>query len=80
MRLRSLGFQLIAVSFLADPAGAATVVAVGDGATLRVRDEGRLLTILLVCIVAPEIFQRPHEAIAREALQRLAPVGSEVVF
>jgi hypothetical protein len=36
MRLRSLGFQLIAVSFLAVPAGAATVVAVGDGATLQV--------------------------------------------
>jgi len=80
MWLRYLGFQLIAVSFLAAPAGAATVVSVGDEATLRVRDVVRLLIILLVCIVETEISQTSNEAIARVALQRLAQVGSGVAF
>lgn len=59
---------------------AATVVSVGDGDTMRVRVAGRLLTIRLACIDAPEMDQRPYGAMAREALQRLAPVGSEVVL
>ena len=58
----------------------ATVVSVGDGDTMRVREGGRLLTIRLACIDAPEMGQRPYGAIAREALQRLTPVGSEVVL
>ena len=80
MRRRSLGFQLIAVALLAAPAGAATVVSVGDGDTMRVRDGSRLLTIRLACIDAPEIAQKPYGARAREALQKLAPVGSEVAL
>jgi endonuclease YncB( thermonuclease family) len=47
---------------------------------MRVRDGGRLLTIRLACIDAPEIAQRPHGARAREALQQLAPVGAEVTL
>lgn len=58
----------------------ATVVSVGDGDTIRVREGGRLLTIRLACIDAPEMGQRPSGTIAREALERLAPVGSEVVL
>lgn len=50
----------------------ATVVSVGDGDTIRVREGGRLLTIRLACIDAPEMGQRPSGAIAREALERLA--------
>jgi endonuclease YncB( thermonuclease family) len=65
---------------LAGPAGAATVVSVGDGDTMRVRDGGRLLTIRMACIDAPEIAQKPYGARAREALQQLAPVGSEVTL
>ena len=80
MRRRSLGSQLIAVALLAAPAGAATVVSVGDGDTMRVRDGGRLLTIRLACIDAPEMAQKPYGARAREALQQLAPVGSEVAL
>lgn len=58
----------------------ATVVSVGDGDTLRVREGGRLLTIRLACIDAPEMAQRPYGPLAREALQRLVPVGSVVVL
>lgn len=57
---------------------AATVISVGDGDTLRVRDGGQQLTIRLACIDAPEMAQAPHGARARELLQRLAPVGSVV--
>ena len=38
-------------------AAAATVVSIGDGDTLRVRQEGHLLTVRLACIDAPETSQ-----------------------
>jgi len=76
--IRPSAFALVLL--LAGPAGAATVVSVGDGDTMRVREGGRLLTIRLACIDAPEMAQRPHGAMARDALQRLAPVGSEVAL
>ena len=59
-------------------ATAATVISVGDGDTLRVLDGGRKATIRLACIDAPETAQTPQGGLAREALKRLAPVGSEV--
>jgi micrococcal nuclease len=34
----------------------------------------------MACIDAPEIAQKPYGALAREALQQLAPVGSEVAL
>jgi endonuclease YncB( thermonuclease family) len=34
----------------------------------------------MACIDAPEIAQKPYGARAREALQQLAPVGSEVAL
>lgn len=76
--IRPVAFALVLL--LAGPAGAATVISVGDGDTMRVRDGGRLLTIRLACIDAPEMAQRPYGSRAREALQRLAPVGSEVAL
>ena len=70
---------LAAVAWLsASAARAATVVSVGDGDTLRVRDGGQQLTIRLACIDAPEMAQAPHGARSRELLQRLAPVGAVV--
>ncbi len=59
-------------------ASAATVISVGDGDTLRVLDSGRKVTIRLACIDAPETAQVPQGGLAREALKRLAPLGSEV--
>ena len=50
------------LALLAAPAGAATVVSIGDGDTMRVRDGGRLLTIRMACIDAPEIAQKPYGA------------------
>ncbi|MFM9089771.1 MAG: thermonuclease family protein [Cyanobium sp.] len=62
----------------ANAASAATVISIGDGDTLRVRDGGQQVTIRLACIDAPEMAQAPYGARSRELLQRLAPVGAEV--
>jgi micrococcal nuclease len=65
---------------LAGPAGAATVLSVGDGDTLRVVDAGKRLTIRMACIDAPETAQRPYGAASQQRLQELAPVGSVVLL
>jgi endonuclease YncB( thermonuclease family) len=65
---------------LAGPAGAATVVSVGDGDTMRVVDGSKRLTIRMACIDAPETAQRPYGAASRQRLQELAPVGSVVTL
>jgi len=76
MRRRTLA--LLAAALAAGPAGAATVLSVGDGDTLRVVDGSKRLTIRLACIDAPEMAQPPYGAAARQRLQELAPVGSAV--
>jgi endonuclease YncB( thermonuclease family) len=58
--------------------GAATVVSIGDGDTIRVRQAGRLVTVRLACIDAPEMAQAPYGALARRYLQTRLPVGSAV--
>jgi endonuclease YncB( thermonuclease family) len=65
---------------LAGPAGAATVLSVGDGDTLRVVDDSKRLTIRRACIDAPETAQRPYGAASRQRLQELGPVGSVVTL
>lgn len=62
----------------AGAASAATVVAVDDGNTLRVREGESVITLRLACLEAPPLGQDPHGAKARAALLRLAPVGSVV--
>jgi endonuclease YncB( thermonuclease family) len=56
----------------------ATVVSIGDGDTIRVRQSGRLVTVRLACIDAPEIAQAPYGAQARRYLQMRLPIGSAV--
>ena len=78
--------QLLALGLLAT-AGAipalaqaqtTTVLSVGDGDTLRVREGNRTLNVRLACIDAPESSQAPFGVQARQQLQALAPVGSSV--
>ena len=72
-----LVLPLAAVALLAQTR-TATVISIGDGDTLRVREGSRTLNVRLACIDAPESSQAPHGASARTQLQTLAPVGSAV--
>ena len=56
----------------------ATVLSIGDGDTIRVRQAGKALTVRLACIDAPETAQSPYGQQARSYLQQRLPVGREV--
>jgi endonuclease YncB( thermonuclease family) len=58
----------------------ATVVSVGDGDTIRVRQGNELVTVRLACIDAPETAQRPHGQQSRAYLQQRLPIGREVTL
>ena len=55
----------------------ATVISTGDGDTLRVRDDGKAVTIRLACVDAPESDQPGGQAAAGR-LKALLPVGQPV--
>ena len=57
---------------------AATVLSIGDGDTIRVRQAGKALTVRLACIDAPETAQSPYGQQARTYLQQRLPIGREV--
>ena len=56
----------------------ATVLSIGDGDTIRVRQAGKALTVRLACIDAPETAQSPYGQQARAYLQQRLPIGREV--
>ncbi|MCT0227384.1 thermonuclease family protein [Synechococcus sp. CS-1331] len=65
------------------PVGAspgATVISVGDGDTIRVRMNGKPITVRLACIDAPETAQSPYGQQSRRYLQQRLPVGSTVTL
>ena len=62
----------------AAPVQRATVLSIGDGDTLRVRQGGRAITVRLACIDAPEVAQSPWGQAARRSLQHRLPIGREV--
>lgn len=55
-----------------------TVVSIGDGDTLRIRQGERTITVRLACIDAPEMAQQPHGQRARAYLRMRLPIGSRV--
>ena len=59
-------------------AGATTILSIGDGDTIRVRQAGKALTVRLACIDAPETAQGPYGQQARAYLQQRLPIGREV--
>ena len=75
--MNPLGVAFAALTLLAQ-SRIATVLSIGDGDTLRVRNGSRTQTVRLACIDAPETSQAPHGSRARQQLQALAPVGSSV--
>jgi endonuclease YncB( thermonuclease family) len=79
MRLLPLLASLLLLPGGAAAAGpAATVLSVGDGDTITVRQGSERIRVRLACIDAPETSQRPWGQQARQQLQQLAPVGSTV--
>jgi endonuclease YncB( thermonuclease family) len=82
MRRRLFAYGLVLCGLAPWPSEAqsirATVLSIGDGDTLRVREGSRTLNVRLACIDAPETSQAPHGGSARTQLQALAPVGSAV--
>ena len=53
----------------------ATVLSIGDGDTIRVRQAGKALTVRLACIDAPETAQGSYGQQARAYLQQRLPIG-----
>jgi endonuclease YncB( thermonuclease family) len=58
----------------------ATVLSIGDGDTLRVRQAGRTATVRLACIDAPELAQAPYGQQARRYLQQRLRIGAPVTL
>jgi micrococcal nuclease len=54
------------------------VVSVGDGDTLRARLQGKIITIRLGCIDAPETAQTPWGKQSANRLQQLLPAGQAI--
>jgi endonuclease YncB( thermonuclease family) len=56
----------------------ATVLSIGDGDTIRVRQADRGITVRLACIDAPETAQGTYGQQARVELQQRLPIGREI--
>ena len=56
----------------------ATVLSIGDGDTIQVRQAGKALTVRLACIDAPENAQAPYGLKSRQYLQQRLPISREV--
>lgn len=62
------------------PAIASSVLSIGDGDTITVREGSQRIKVRLACIDAPETSQTPYGMDSRRALQGLLPIGSEVTL
>jgi endonuclease YncB( thermonuclease family) len=60
--------------------GIATILTIGDGDTIRVRQASRVVTLRLACIDAPETAQSPNGLQARRYLQQRLPIGRAVTL
>jgi hypothetical protein len=58
----------------------ASVLSIGDGDTISVREGSQRIKVRLACIDAPETSQSPYGMEARKKLQGLLPVGSQVTL
>jgi endonuclease YncB( thermonuclease family) len=80
-RALAIALALLPMATALATAGAspgATVLSIGDGDTIRVRQAGKALTVRLACIDAPETAQSPYGQQARTYLQQRLPIGREV--
>jgi endonuclease YncB( thermonuclease family) len=73
-----LRILILATLLLGAASDAASLLSIGDGDTITVRDGSQRIKVRLACIDAPETSQSPYGMNSRRALQDLLPVGSEV--
>ena len=71
---------LLLLAFWSLPASGSTIISVGDGDTIRIRDGSEKLTVRLACIDAPEISQNPHGSRSKDFLKKMLPVGTKVTL
>ena len=62
------------------PVIASSVLSIGDGDTITVREGSQRIKVRLACIDAPETSQTPYGMESRRGLQGLLPIGSEVTL
>ena len=62
------------------PIHASSILSIGDGDTITVREDSERIKVRLACIDAPETSQSPYGMESRRALQGLLPIGSEVTL
>lgn len=80
--MKSLLFKVLLVlplslspAFILAQTPPATVVSVGDGDTLRIRQSGQVTTVRLACIDSPERAQSPWGQQSTSRLKQLLPTG-----
>jgi len=71
---------LLFIAFWSLPASGSTIISVGDGDTIRIRDGSEKLTVRLACIDAPEISQNPYGSRSRDFLKKVLPLGTKVTL
>ncbi len=71
---------VLLLTLWAAPSNAAEVLAIGDGDTLTVTEGSQRIKVRLACVDAPETSQSPYGITARQALNSLLPVGSDVTL
>ena len=71
---------LLLLAFWSLPASGSTIISVGDGDTIRIRDGSEKLTVRLACINAPRISQDPYGKRSRDFLKKMLPLGTEVTL
>ena len=71
---------VLLLTLWAAPSNAAEVLAIGDGDTLTVTEGSQRIKVRLACVDAPETSQTPYGITARQALNSLLPVGSDVTL
>jgi endonuclease YncB( thermonuclease family) len=59
---------------------AASLLSIGDGDSITLREGSQRIKVRLACIDAPETSQSPYGMESRRALQGLLPIGSEVTL
>ncbi|KZR67614.1 hypothetical protein PMIT1313_02651 [Prochlorococcus marinus str. MIT 1313] len=71
---------VLLLTLWAVPSNAAEVLAIGDGDTLTVTEGSQRIKVRLACVDAPKTSQSHYGITARQALNSLLPVGSDVTL